>query len=834
MKRLSLYILSSLLLITAGCKEDYNQLATGYGDLGITLSIDTTITNIALAQPIKIDAPDINSISISAKGENGNLREWKNIEEFEQTHKMIPVDNYTFQASSGQTDAEGYVTPVFAAECKAYVNDNSLTEISLDCKVASTIITSTKRINNQIIKDLSIRVKSDNGKYVALSRNDMAAMINPGKIRGEVTITDNSGREVTIQPIEIENAESAEHYEIYATTPDDGSNTICFVYDGHTMNSPMTVEINDALFSTAPPIFKTQGLQENNILEISENETIETPVICELTIPGGLQHLYLSVHSSISSNGFNINETDIANGISDTLSGLIIAEGNTEGSEFVTIDFTELASCLPASNGESTAYDITLQAKDKQGRVSGTPCTITIVINPVNIRIMPPEEIPLEADKAIFNVVYNGDDFNDIQLQYETSGDIWNTLKTVSVSNNDDGTYSVTTIIPEELHMLKVRAEYKNGLRYSEPVILRRQIPEFGVICERDNIWTSKADIIITGDYAEKIIKYISVYIKEKGGDLHPAVIERVPEEHRITISTLMPSTGYSIVVSTSANDEKHIDFTTEDAVELSNGDFEDNIKETINIPLINCGGKYSNLNSWMPTYNTSSIKVSEAEGWASVNAKTCSEHARTSNTWFKVPTTEIIRNSYEGQYAVKLTNAAWDINGIEPPRDTRTDDGYFSRNAPHIANRSVGKIFLGTYTFAADGSEKYEEGISFTSRPTAITGYYYYRQDVNDTEETGLVTIRLINETDGNATVIGEGRGELHASTSFTRFSVPVTYTIRNMQATKLQVMVSSSCYASYDQSEETRKIKTTDHLEKGVSTGAELVIDDLQLLYE
>ena len=207
MKRLSLYILSSLLLITAGCKEDYNQLATGYGDLGITLSIDTTITNIALAQPIKIDAPDINSISISAKGENGNLREWKNIEEFEQTHKMIPVDNYTFQASSGQTDAEGYVTPVFAAECKAYVNDNSLTEISLDCKVASTIITSTKRINNQIIKDLSIRVKSDNGKYVALSRNDMAAMINPGKIRGEVTITDNSGREVTIQPIEIENAE---------------------------------------------------------------------------------------------------------------------------------------------------------------------------------------------------------------------------------------------------------------------------------------------------------------------------------------------------------------------------------------------------------------------------------------------------------------------------------------------------------------------------------------------------------------------------------------------------------------------------------------------------
>ena len=235
-----------------------------------------------------------------------------------------------------------------------------------------------------------------------------------------------------------------------------------------------------------------------------------------------------------------------------------------------------------------------------------------------------------------------------------------------------------------------------------------------------------------------------------------------------------------------------------------------------------------------MPTYNTSSITVSEAEGWASVNAKTCSEYAKTENTWFKVPTTEIIRGSYEGQYAVKLTNAAWDINGTEPPRDARTDEIYFSRNAPQIANRSAGKIFLGTYTFAADGTEKYEEGINFTSRPTAITGYYYYRQDVNDTEETGLVTIRLINESEGKTTVIGEGRGELHASTSFTRFSIPVNYTVRDMHATKLQLMVSSSCYASYDQSEETRKIKTTYYLEKGVSTGAELVVDDLQLLYE
>lgn len=822
----------SLMLITAGCKEDYNQLITGYGDLEISIGIDTSIINIAGADPIRITAPDINSVQISAQGENGNRRQWKNIEEFGQTHKMIPVDSYTFSATSEPDGGEGYIQPYFSAECQASINDNQLTEVVLNCKVASTIISNVTQIDNPAIHDLSMRIKSENGKYIDLSRMDEPVMINPGKIRGEVTITDNSGRKVTLQTIEINGASASEHYQIRATAPGDGSNTVNFSYDENTVNTPIAITVNDDLFTTASPTFTLQGINDNSTLQLSENETVETPVVCEATIPGGLQHLFFSVNTD--SPKPYIGETDIIGETSGVLQEGMAIEGNTEGSEHVKIDLTGLIGSLPTLNAESTTYDIAFQAIDRQGRVSDKPCSIHVIVNPVSIRIMPPDDIAFEAEKAVIDVAYNGDDFNDIRLQYETSGDNWNTLETESVTTKGDGIYSATVIIPEDLHILNIRAEYKEGLKHSETVTLRRQIPEFGVICGRDNIWTSKADIIITGDYAEKVIKYITVAIREQGGDLHPAVMERVPEEKRITISTLMPSTNYSIVVSTSADDEKHIDFTTEEAAELPNGDFEDNVKETINIPIINCGGKYSNLNSWMPTYNTSSITVSEAEGWASVNAKTCSEYAKTENTWFKVPTTEIIRGSYEGQYAVKLTNAAWDINGTEPPRDARTDEIYFSRNAPQIANRSAGKIFLGTYTFAADGTEKYEEGINFTSRPTAITGYYYYRQDVNDTEETGLVTIRLINESEGKTTVIGEGRGELHASTSFTRFSIPVSYTVRDMHATKLQLMVSSSCYASYDQSEETRKIKTTDYLEKGVSTGAELVVDDLQLLYE
>ena len=45
---------------------------------------------------------------------------------------------------------------------------------------------------------------------------------------------------------------------------------------------------------------------------------------------------------------------------------------------------------------------------------------------------------------------------------------------------------------------------------------------------------------------------------------------------------------------------------------------------------------------------------------------------------------------------------------------------------------------------------------------------------------------------------------------------------------------MVASSNHASYSIEEESRNIKTSDYLETAVSTGAELTVDQLSLLYE
>lgn len=163
-----------------------------------------------------------------------------------------------------------------------------------------------------------------------------------------------------------------------------------------------------------------------------------------------------------------------------------------------------------------------------------------------------------------------------------------------------------------------------------------------------------------------------------------------------------------------------------------------------------------------------------------------------------------------------------------------RTDRQYYSSYAPDLANRSAGKLFLGSYSVDKSGFETYNEGIAFRSRPTAVSGIYTFVQDYHDTSETGLVVISLVNDEDGKEVEIGRGVGYLKPSTSFTRFNVPVVYSIRNKRATRLKLMVASSNHASYSIEKESRNIKTSDYLETAVSTGAELTVDQLSLLYE
>ncbi|MDD2951880.1 MAG: DUF4493 domain-containing protein [Parabacteroides sp.] len=335
--------------------------------------------------------------------------------------------------------------------------------------------------------------------------------------------------------------------------------------------------------------------------------------------------------------------------------------------------------------------------------------------------------------------------------------------------------------------------------------------------------------------------------------------IQAVKKADKWIVEGLNPSTTYFLRSNFFEVYSNSLQVMTESAFPVPNGDFEE-LKETVNISGMNQGGRWRATALGSYYQNTCNFTINEPSNWASVNVKTCNTNSSNRNSWFVIPSTYNTTLSWTGivpsygiwggggsetpgvyqnlsaqnkANAMVIRNVAWDANGTSPSDDSKTtgSSGYYNRNVPTIANRSAGKLFLGSYSYV-NGIESYNEGVGFESRPLILKGYYKYVQDGNDNSETGIVTISLLN---GN-TIIGTASKALTSVSDYTEFEVPIVYSDYSLKATRLSIMITSSNHASYNQSEETSSIKTTNYNGRyeSASRGAMLTIDNLTFSYE
>ena len=828
----------TICLLLAACSNDSNPLVTGYGDVRFLLSVDPTVTTVADAAHIDIDAPTVDALTLSAtNSRTAAVKSWASLAKFESGSQKLPVGEYIFSARYGNKDQEGFIAPAFYAEQTNSVKEEEETAVDIKCGVAQTLVsTSFSDAAKNLAENLVIRTKTVTGEYVDFTTEEKrVACLRPGDMRCELAISDASGRKVALQPFDSFNAEAAMHHQFRFDA--DGNDLTCS-YDEFTASTPYRLTVDDALFATQSPSITAVGFDNSNSYSMLDYNSPAKRLGVDIDVAGGLRNLYFTIISNAMDENYWTAEADIAATDAATLAAQgISATGLEKGSTNVSLDLSAIIERMHASGSEAVSiHKIIIQARDEAGRVALSPTVLTVEIRPVKIALIQPDAILPSSDKVMIEIECSGDLPTD-KLAFETKGpsplDQWHEVIVTNINHVAVGIYTATIPIIPGIRTSFIRASYNDGLKLTDPVAVERNVPEYKVTCSHENIWSSQVDLMFEGDNLSEVVPYIDVLVQPNGGNWHPAVTERNIADRCVTIKTLTPSTSYEISVSSSDTDSHNFKVTTESAIELPNADFED-INETIRMKHVNCGGKYSNLSSWMPIYNKADIIVSEPKKWASVNKKTCAKFASTSNTWFQVPTTEIIPSTGSGQWAVRLRNAAWSWHGVEPARDARTDRQYYSSYTPELTNRSAGKLFLGSYSVDKSGVETYNEGIAFRSRPTAVSGIYTFVQDYHDPSETGLVIISIVNDEDGKEVEIGRGVGYLQPSTSFTRFNVPVVYTVRNKRATRLKLMVASSNHASYSIEEESYNIKTSDYLETAVSTGAELTVDQLSLLYE
>lgn len=874
MKLKKIFLYSATMLLLVSCANEDKQGDSGYGAINVQVSADykvVPVTRSTAESASTIENPDVSEFALKLVSSDGSFsRAWDSLADFDPATK-IPVGSYTMSAFYGSIDTEGFEKPFYLGESPVTVRDRENSPVEINCALANVKVTvEYSDAFKKYFADYSTTIHSSGGKDIKFSKTETrAAYVKPGKITIQTYLKKQNGIESTFEPAAIPNAAARQHYKIKLDISDNnaGEAQLNISFDETTETQPIKIDISDEVMVAPAPSFLLSGFESGVPVEAKEfNYPADKNVNISLTAKGGLAGCTLTTASRcLESKGWpqEIDLLNMSQEQAETLHrlGLKIKGFSETGSKMGFIDFTELFTHLQIIESNDQ-HLFSISAKDMHGKVSESPVSLSVKNLPLTFSLQEPEAVFVGSSSAIIPVLYDGSDIDLVQFSYlNAEGHKVNCTSTVL--STEENLYQVKISVEATNKPVKIEASLSGGLKTaatSIPVLT----PEFSITAEEYDVWAKKATVKLTAtdpQYQEAVNRYAVLFANSSGQWIQASSTHK---DNIYTISGLFPDTRYQIK-GTCNSQQKNVNYHgnctihTEAAAGVPNGDFE-NLAQTINISDMNQGGKWSPTVG-NPTYQSKcSFNVSEPVGWASVNAKTSNTSATNQMSWFVCPSTynttlswtgtvpgipifggggtdtpDIYKNltAQNGSNAMVVRNVAWDENGTTPPAHykTRGSAYYYSENVPSIANRSAGKLFLGTYSYSGN-SESYNEGAAFSSRPSILKGWYKYTPDNKDGSETGVISVTLLN----GKTVLASGTINLTAASDYTEFTVPLVYNVTDKKANLLKIMITSSNHASYSQSEETATIKTTDYYSRyeSNSRGATLTIDNLNFIYE
>lgn len=874
MKLKKIFLYSATMLLLVSCANEDKQGSSGYGAINVQVSADYKVvpaTRSTAESASTIENPDVSEFALKLVSSDGSFsRAWDSLADFDPATK-IPVGAYTMSAFYGDIDTEGFEKPFYLGETPVAVRDRENSSVEINCTLANVKVTvEYSDAFKKYFADYSTTIHSTGGEYIKFSKTETrAAYVKPGKITIQTHLKKQNGIESTFEPAAIPNAAARQHYKIKLDISDNnaGEAQLNISFDETTETQPIKIDISDEVMVAPAPSFLLSGFESGIPVEAKEfNYPTDKNVNISLTAKGGLAGCTLTTASRcLESKGWpqEIDLLNMSQEQAETLHrlGLKIKGFSETGSKMGFIDFTELFTHLQIIESNDQ-HLFSISAKDMHGKVSESPVSLSVKNLPLTFSLQEPEAVFVGSSSAIVPILYDGTDANLIKFSYlNAEGHKVNCAS--SVLSSKENLYQIKISVKAANEPVKVEASLSGGLKTttaSIPVLT----PEFSITAEEYDIWAKKATVKLTAtdpQYQEAVNRYAVLFANSSGQWIQASSTHK---DNIYTISGLFPDTRYQIK-GTCNSQQKNVNYHgnctihTEAAAGVPNGDFE-NLAQTINISDMNQGGKWSPTVG-NPTYQSKcSFNVSEPVGWASVNAKTSNTSATNQMSWFVCPSTynttlswtgtvpgipifggggtdtpDIYKNltAQNGSNAMVVRNVAWDENGTTPPAHykTRGSAYYYSENVPSIANRSAGKLFLGTYSYSGN-SESYNEGAAFSSRPSILKGWYKYTPDNKDGSETGVISVTLLN----GKTVLASGTINLTAASDYTEFTVPLVYNVTDKKANLLKIMITSSNHASYSQSEETATIKTTDYYSRyeSNSRGATLTIDNLNFIYK
>lgn len=816
-----------------------------------------------------MSVPTADDFSIKLEKSDGSYaKTWSSLADFrsEAASTRFNTGVYTLTAFYGTKGNQDFDAPYFEASESIRVLADETTEVNLTAELKNSMV----KINYsdgfvQYMSDyhtnLSTQGKAE--EIVFNSAESRAAFIEPNNASLTVHFTTREkGYTSSLNLGQFApEAKTLHNITLDVTENATGTSTLDVVFDEGLTQETVTIDLTDELLTSQPPVINCVGFENGQTVDMLEGSSSETKLQMNIVGQNVIQNAILTVDCDKYIPGWG-KEIDLCNATAEQQAAITAAGINARGffgikSEGAFLDLTEYGKSL--KNG---VYTISLKVTDVQGVVSETA---SVILNslPVTVEMIGEPSIVYGSGSAVLVMDYNGlNPETDLSFQAWNAAGMYENVRIISCEEDtstrayETHRYIYTLELPvttKSMIMVKVLHHNNNIGEHEVPVI----VPAYSVTAV--DAYSRYAYLKIETPNAtdpSTLAAVVSNIQLMDGNGKSLNILNRDLGAGVLTISSLTPASTYSVQSNITGENNtwrtESLSIETEAELPIPNGDFE-TLTETINTT-INQGGTWTHttLSSAKKYQTTLTMIIKEPTQWYSTNSVTCDLSASNLNSWYVIPsvynttlswlsnqpeakvagigqsaytsTADVYKNltAASGNNAMVVRNVAWDHNGPEISNNKQTGNtdysNYFCKNHPSsIANRSAGILRLGTAN---------TEGVSFSSRPKTLKGFYIYTPDSQDSNEKGVVSVKILSGDE----VIGSGSIELGSQSSYAEFSIPIVYSSKilfDKKATSLQISITSS--------NKTSDIKTTNYCNKDecCSRGAALTVDNLTFEY-
>lgn len=343
--------------------------------------------------------------------------------------------------------------------------------------------------------------------------------------------------------------------------------------------------------------------------------------------------------------------------------------------------------------------------------------------------------------------------------------------------------------------------------------------PVFTIVVPEGDVWAKRATFHIKEDISKYPAPVYQVLKDGQWQDVEGNTATGLPSGTKCMVRAFINNWPTGIT-----------EFTTEDALQVPNGDMEQWSDWTLNL--------FNGANVLASKVDVTANQPNDTKlYWATVNQKTFGSDPNIWSTYSLVPSTQ--KTTGRSGNGALIRTVGWDNN----LGNAFYEYMVIPDKCYHVA---AGKLFVGSYDYKhKDGPDEYNYGKPFTSRPTGIR---YWNKYVPVKDDKYKVWAIVENRDNGVSKVLARAEMIGGAVADYTKQEMKFEYINTSLKATHLTIVFASSSKCNDDEVTETKAlkggsngnaIKSTWYLQKITSApkhyeGSNLYIDDVELIYE